>query len=231
MVRALNVYVILWGYIMNIDILCSDVSHPVNSYLLKWIKEQDPIHNIQLLRKKTDLNGGRLLLLISCHEVIDKKTRGLYNVSLVIHASDLPKGRGWSPHVWQIIEGKNEIIVTLLEAEDELDSGSIWAQEIMELEGHELLPEIDEKLFTTELKLMDYALGNMDLAEPRQQDDKLSSYYPRRTPDDSCLDPEKPLSEQFDLLRVVDSKRYPAFFDFRGHRYYLNISKAAPHEK
>ncbi len=216
---------------MNIDILCSDSAHPINNYLIKWISTQDSIYNIQLLRNKSDLSCGDLLLLISCHELIDKKTRSLYKSVLVIHASDLPNGRGWSPHVWQILEGKNEITVTLLEAEDELDSGSIWAQEIMELEGHELLREIDEKLFSIELKLMDYAMENWNKIEPKKQDDKLSNYYPRRTPDDSRLDPEKSLSEQFDLLRVVDSKRYPAFFDFRGHRYYLNISKVAPHEK
>lgn len=216
---------------MNIDILCTDSTHPINNYLVKWISKQDSIHNIQLLRNKAELAGGNLLLLISCHELINKKTRSLYNSALVIHASDLPNGRGWSPHVWQILEGKNEITVTLLEAEDKLDSGSIWAQEIMELDGHELLSEIDDKLFNIELKLMDYALVNWNKIEPREQDDKLANYYPRRTPDDSCLDPEKSLSEQFDLLRVVDSKRYPAFFDFRGHRYYLNISKAVPHEK
>ncbi len=216
---------------MNIDILCSDSSHPINRYLNKWIFERNSIHNLQLLRSKAELSGGDLLLLISCHELIDNKTRSLYKSTLVIHASDLPNGRGWSPHVWQILEGKNDITVTLLEAEDELDSGSIWAQEIMELEGHELSDEIEKKLFSIELKLMDFALKNWNNVEPRMQDNKISTYYPRRTPNDSYLDPDKSLSEQFDLLRVVDSKRYPAFFDFRGHRYYLNISKVASHEE
>jgi methionyl-tRNA formyltransferase len=33
------------------------------------------------------------------------------------------------------------------------------------------------------------------------------------------------LAEQFDLLRVVDSERFPAFFEYRGRRYKLKIEK------
>jgi methionyl-tRNA formyltransferase len=37
---------------------------------------------------------------------------------------------------------------------------------------------------------------------------------------------QKTIAEQFDLLRVVDNLRYPAFFDHRGKRYRLTIKKA-----
>ena len=74
------------------------------------------------------LAGGEILFLVSCNEIIGKDVRDRYMATLVIHASDLPKGRGWSPHIWQIIEGKKEIMVSLLEAEDAVDSGAIWAK-------------------------------------------------------------------------------------------------------
>ena len=38
------------------------------------------------------------------------------------------------------------------------------------------------------------------------------SFYPRRTPKDSELDERKSIAEQFNLLRVVDNEKYPAFF-------------------
>ena len=50
-----------------------------------------------------------------------------------------------------------------------------------------------------------------------------ASHYRRRRPADSRLDPERTLAEQFELLRVVDNDRYPAFFEWRGRRYELNI--------
>ena len=43
----------------------------------------------------------------------------------MIHASDLPKGRGWSPHIWGLINEAQQITISLLEAVDKVDSGDI----------------------------------------------------------------------------------------------------------
>jgi methionyl-tRNA formyltransferase len=50
-----------------------------------------------------------------------------------------------------------------------------------------------------------------------------ASFYPRRRPADSRLDPEKSIAAQFDLLRVVDNEKYPAFFEYRGKKFQLKI--------
>ena len=51
------------------------------------------------------------------------------------------------------------------------------------------------------------------------------SVYRKRSPKDSEMDPEKSISEQFNLLRVVDNEAYAAFFRI-GNRYYeLRISE------
>ena len=105
-------------------------------------------------------------------------------------------------------------------------TGAIWAQRPLRLEGHELSDEINEKLFAIELELMDEALSKFGRASPAPQDDRAPSYYRKRTPEDSRLDPERPIVEQFDLLRVADPARFPAFFDLRGHRYVVRIEKA-----
>ena len=52
-----------------------------------------------------------------------------------------------------------------------------------------------------------------------------SFYYKKRGPSDSKLDPNKTIMEQFNLLRVVDNKRYPAYFELNGTRYILKIEK------
>ena len=210
---------------MKISILCSDFNHPIYTRLKCWKEEHGKEHDVELVDKKANLNGGDILFLVSCHEIIGAETRDRYRSSLVIHASDLPKGRGWSPHVWQILEGKNAITVTLLEAEDKIDSGSIWATKKLTLEGHELYDEINQALFDTEIELMDYALTNVYDVRPRSQANKGATYFPRRTPDDSRLDPFRTLAEQFDLLRVCDATRYPAFFELRGHRYIIRLEK------
>ena len=49
------------------------------------------------------------------------------------------------------------------------------------------------------------------------------TYYDRRSKGNSELDVHKTISEQFNLLRVVDNERYPAFFYFKNKKYILKI--------
>ena len=83
---------------------------------------------------------GDVLCLLSCEKIFKKLDLNKYN--LVVHESFLPKGKGWSPISWQILEGKNTIPVTLFEANKKVDSGVIYGQEVINFSGHELLTEI-----------------------------------------------------------------------------------------
>lgn len=151
--------------------------------------------------------------------------RDRFKYTLVLHASDLPKGRGMSPHVWQILEGTDRLVVSLLDAEDALDSGEIWHQTVVNLDGTELHAEIHAKLFDAEASLMDWALEHCADSRPRSQQGN-PTFYRRRTPADSAIDPSRSLIDVFDLLRIADPERYPVYFEHRGQRYLLRIEKA-----
>lgn len=181
---------------------------------------------MELVRNKGDLSGGDILFLISCSEIVNKTDRLAYSVSLVIHASDLPNGRGWSPHIWQIIEGRSEITLSLLEAEDKVDSGRIWKKIKLKIPKYILWDEINALLFTGEIDLINYAVEKFDNVTPQQQDKNIEpSYYPKRTPLDSQIDPLASLESQFDKIRVCDPIRFPAFFELNGHRYTIKLEK------
>ncbi len=211
---------------MNISILCSDPNHPVVNSLREWQSEMvSKDHLVNIVYDKAVLIGGDILFLVSCSEIIDDQERSKFKHILVLHASDVPKGRGWSPHVWDVINGANELTVSLLEANYPVDTGRVWFKTNFSLEGHELLPEINSKLFAAELNLMRRAVEEFLTIYPTPQLGEPSSYRRKRTPADSRLDPNKTIAEQFDLLRVVDSERYPAFFDYRGKRYMIRIEK------
>ena len=210
---------------MKISVLCSSLEHPIYSHLEKWVNARAPQHDAKLLTSVSELAGGDLLFLISCTEIVGAAVRAKYSHCLIVHASALPKGRGWSPHVWQIIEGKNAIPVTLLEAADKIDSGNIWSQRIVTLEGHELYDEINAKLFAATTQLMGFAVDNAMTVHPTPQSGVEPTYYPRRTPEDSRLDPHKTIAEQFDLLRVADAERFPCFIEHRGKRYTVHLKK------
>lgn len=215
---------------MKITLLCSDFQHPVNAYLKTWMVEQAGIHEVELVQEKASLSGGEILFLVSCSEVISATDRDKYTIVLVLHASDLPRGRGWSPHIWEIMNGADHITLSLLEAEDKVDSGRIWAKQPIAVPKHALWDEINHLLFTAEVCLIDLAVKNFGRLSPQfQAGTEQASYYPKRTPQDSQLDVNKTIAEQFNHMRVCDPNRFPAFFEYLGQRYILKLEKANEH--
>lgn len=211
---------------MKITILCSSSLHPVNGMLERWIEKHSATHQVTLVRGKQELSAGDILFLISCNEIITAQERAMFKKTLVIHASDLPKGRGWSPHIWEIIGGADGITVSLLEAQDKVDSGDIWKKLYVSIPKHALYDEINGLLFAAESELMDFAVENFYRVAPNSQSDSIEpTYYPRRAPANSELDPHKSIASQFDLIRVCDPERFPAFFKLHGRTYKLIIEK------
>lgn len=211
---------------MKITLLCSDTQHPVNAYIQRWAEVQAGLHEVDIVQKKSQLVGGEILFLISCSEIINANDRAQYKVCLVLHASDLPKGRGWSPHIWALVQGAEAITLSMLEAEDKVDSGRIWRKAHITVPKHALWDEINHLLFTAEVDMIDYAVQNYAIVTPQAQTETdQATYHPKRTPKDSQIDPHKSIAEQFDLIRVSDPNRFPAYFEHLGQRYILKLEK------
>lgn len=211
---------------MKITLLCSNIKHPINRYLQLWIQEKSAIHEIDLVCEKSQLTSGDFLFLVSCSEIVGTQDRKPYSHCLVLHASDLPMGRGWSPHIWEIAGGAEVITISLLEAEDKVDSGRIWRKKQIQVPKHTTWNEINGLLFSAEIELMDYALTNYpDICPQLQNRDLIPTYYRKRTAEDSKLSVEKSLLSQFDLLRVCDPYRFPAIVEMHGFQYKLTLEK------
>ena len=144
---------------------------------------------------------------------------------MVLHASDLPKGRGWSPHIWSVVNGENQITLSLLNAEDAVDTGAIWQKIKIPLDGTELYNEINHKLFKAELELISWACKNIKSAKATPQIETKTEYYRKRTPADSEIDASKTIVEQFNLLRVSDPNRFPAYTYINGKKYKVTLEK------
>ena len=213
---------------MRIAVLCGAADHPVFPQLTAWCgRQRQAGHEVSLATDPCALPAaGEILFLVSYGRLVGPAIRHRFNKTLILHASDLPKGRGWSPHAWEILSGASRLTVSLIEAAEPVDSGPVWTKRHIDLDGTELYDEINAKLFSTELSLMDHALQIFGTVTPEPQNQTTqSTWYRRRTPADSELDPHRSLAEQFDLLRVCDPQRFPAFFRLRGATYRLTIEK------
>lgn len=205
----------------------SDADSWLNRYLpgllANWLATG---HRVAWAHEAAQLPAGGICFYLGCSRIVDSSVLARFDHNLVVHESDLPAGRGWSPLSWQILEGQERIAVTLFEAGAELDSGPIHDQTWLHFEGNELNGELKQQQFqaTSGLcsRFIERYQHGLPPARPQQGD---ASYWPRRRASDSQLDPQRSLAEQFNLLRIVDNRRYPAWFDWRDHRYELAIRK------
>jgi len=193
---------------------------PYGAQLITALEKGD--HRCVLLHDHREVIGGDILCLLSCEKIFKKLHLNKNN--LVVHESDLPYGKGWSPLTWQILEGKNEIYVSLIEADEEVDSGKIYLKKIMKFQGHELLSELRhiQGIATIDI-IMEFIENRKKITGIEQSEE--SSFFPKRQPEDSELDVNKSIKAQFNLLRVCDNERYPAFFEINGNKYIINIEK------
>jgi methionyl-tRNA formyltransferase len=180
--------------------------------------------NHQLIRCCTydDIPEGDMSFFLSCEKIVPPHILNRNTHNIVIHPSFLPQGKGFSPLAWQILEGKNEIFISLFEAVEKVDSGCVYYRDTIKLKGHELNSEIKE---LQGQKTVDLVLRFID-DYPRVSGESQKgeeSFYKRRKRGDSKLDVDKSIAEQFNLLRIVDNERYPAFFHYKDHEYVFKI--------
>jgi methionyl-tRNA formyltransferase len=211
---------------MKITIL-SDLGGWFESYIPDFIKEinNQGLYEIKYINSHHDLKNGDIAFFLSYYKIVNSFYLKKHKHNIVVHASNLPRGKGWSPLTYQILEGLNKIPISLLEAEEQVDSGNIYLQSFLKLNGTELISEIRAKLVRKTFDLCSEFLIKYPkiIKDGKVQKNKEESFFQKRTPQDSKLDINKTIKEQFNLLRVCDSNNYPAFFEFQSHKYIITI--------
>jgi len=183
------------------------------------IQERHTAHHVYDI---TDVQESDILFILSCENIITRKQLDLCGNNIVIHPSLLPKGRGWSPLAWQILENSNRIPMSLFEASECVDSGDVYMVDYIELRGSELNEELKQ---LQGKKTIDMALSyiNQYPMKGQSQKDSESTYYSKRDANSSELDVHTSICDNFNTLRVVDNDRYPAFFLRDGKKYIIKV--------
>ena len=208
---------------MTIDFLSPDKSF-IHSYLDQFISElKAQGHLVRLFETHETLTAGDVLFILSYQRVVPPPTLALHKNNLVVHASDLPQGKGWSPMPWQIVEGRNDIVFTLFEAAAGVDAGPYYDKQCLHLNGTELFDEWKTLQSQMVVNMIRSFLAAYPHTVPREQKGQ-ESFYRKRTREDDKLDVQKPLADLFDHVRICDPEHYPAWFEYRGRKFKLSIS-------
>lgn len=193
-------------------------------YAQQLIDELSVNYECSLVRSSSEIPIGDICFFLGCIKIVNVEVLSRNKFNLVVHESALPLGKGYSPMSWQILEGRKEIPICLIEATDAVDAGDIWLTDTIKLNGCELHDEWRELQGMASIKLAREFVESFDRLTSIKQKGE-SHFYPKRTSQDSELSLEKSLLEQFNLLRIVSNTQYPAYFIKNGIKYKIEISR------
>jgi len=197
-----------------------------------WFKHSDAVNFMPVLLKYASAENikfkdkidddGDILFALHYPSIIDERLFKHHNANIVIHAADLPKGRGRSPIHWEVEAGANKLILSMFEMRGGADDGPVYMKSQMSLDGTELLNEIRRKVIKAELDMVDEFLSRWPCLPEEQTGEP--SYYKKRTRENQRIDPNKTIADQFNKMRVADNDLYPLWFELNGVTYELRIS-------
>lgn len=183
-------------------------------------------HCCNLVHSVQDLSGGDICFILSFDKIVSPEFLTLHKYNVVCHASDLPKGKGMSPMSWQILEGATRIPLTMFEAAEGVDSGSIYKKVFFDLDGNELINDLRCKLAGNIHELvLDFVNNTECIVSNAKEQEGEESFYTRRRPSDSQVKITSSISDIFPLLRIADNEKYPVYFIRNGQKYILKCEK------
>ena len=201
-----------------------------NSWMWQYIPMLENIlneftQNVRIFENSKEMKNGDILFILSCDKILKLEDLNKHINNIVIHESDLPKGKGWSPLSYQVERGLNSIPVTLFEADVQLDSGKWYIKDFIELNGTELINEIRNKQALKSFDMIKEYLTKYPVKAIEQTG--TVTHYQKRTSKNQELDINNAIKEQFNLLRVCDNDNYPAYFFIDNKKYILKIEEVS----
>tara|TARA_B100001121_G_C18567008_1_gene563179 strand:+ start:136 stop:777 length:642 start_codon:yes stop_codon:yes gene_type:complete len=210
---------------VKINLLCDNKSSwfwNSNHNFITQIKDLG--HEVGIYENELDMPSADISVFISCTKLVSADGLKKSNSNIICHPSDLPKGRGFAPMAWDILEGENKITFTLFEADIEADRGFIYDKKIVNLSGTELSDDLRKIQADTTFDMVLNYISKYPKNKSFAQEGE-GSWYRKRTPQDSELDINKTIKEQINLLRIVDNDLYPAFFFYKDEKFVITIRK------
>ncbi len=181
-------------------------------------------YDVEYVHNKKRIREGGICFILSCTRLIQEPYLRRNNHNIVVHASDLPRGKGYSPLQWQILQGEEHITLTLFEATETLDAGPYYFKSQISFNGTELLDELRDRMARKVNEMCLEFVARVDELIPHRQEGE-DSFFKKRNRGDDELDIDRTIREQFNHLRIADNERYPLFFRHLGSTYLLKVSK------
>ncbi len=178
----------------------------------------------KISKNPNNIKNQDIVFPLSYTKILTESFLEKNNLVLIVHPSKLPKDKGFASLQYQILRNKNKVFMSLIKAEKKIDAGPIYSQNSFILDGTELSDEIRHIQGLKSLDIMHRFLIKYPKIKSRKQSGR-SNFNKRRYHEDSELNVNKTIKQQFNNLRINDNKFYPSFFYFKGKKYIIKIFK------
>ncbi len=184
-------------------------------------------HSVTLVAEPDNIRPCDIVLVSGYYKMIPSRvfnipSKGFY----LFHETDLPEGRGHAPISWTLIYGKPELVVSMFSIDKAMDAGAIVGKARYHIKKHETIVDLRERAIELCKDLMDEYLPRIGKGEIRLKPQVgIPTYYRRRNPEDSMIDPGKSILDQWDLIRACHPDDYPPFFYINEVRFNLKIER------
>ncbi len=207
------------------DLMSSKIENSLVKYkCCKKLDEQD-VENI--IEYKPDY-----IFVVNWRTLFDNKLLTASKFGTIgIHASDLPKYRGFAPINWAIINDEKEIGISVFYLDKEVDSGDIIEKSFIKIDEEDDINSLNIKVENEYLKLFNKIINNFDKLEKTKQTG-LPTYTCKRKPEDGYIDFSKHTAREiFNLVRALTFPYPMAFFKFKDEYIFVNKVKLKTEKK
>lgn len=199
------------------------VTHKIPLNKIKNINEDEAV--IAIKQKELDW-----LFIIGWSQIAKKEVlEAPKSGCLGMHPTLLPEGRGRAAIPWAILKGLKKTGVTLFKLDENVDTGPIIYQEVIEIDERETAETLYEKVITAHKSLIRKVWPDLERGSIRyySQDDSKATYWPERKPEDGRISFFMQTDEVDRLIRAV-TRPYPGAFIEVADKIYV-IWKGEPH--
>lgn len=134
-----------------------------------------------------------------------------------LHSSRLPKGRGGAPVNWSLINGAEEVWISMFYYETEVDAGDVVEQRSTPVEARDDIKTVFASLSTEACQLVSSVLSDLEQGTLNKQPQSVkdASYRPRRQPQDGLINWNHDVEVVNNWVRS-QTRPYPGAYTFYG---------------
>mgnify|MGYP001171603112 CR=1 FL=1 len=197
-----------------------------------WFEKQLMNYDFKLSKKyyfnffknPKEIKNQHIVFPLSYTKILPESFLKNNELVLIAHPSKLPNDKGFAPLHYQILKNKKKCYISLIKAVSKVDAGPIYDQNSFILNGTELSDEIRHIQGLQFLKIIKNFLSKYPNVKYKNQIGK-SNFNKKRKPNDSKLNINQTIKQQFNHLRINDNQLYPSFFYFKGKKFIIKIFK------